>query len=193
VAAQDAAAPEADPTAVIAQELQRGKELLRAKAYPEAQAAFSAVLELDPTHRDALRLLTKAQKYVTAQRKREARQRARLRERAQDLAIRVAREKQRERADQAAAAERQVADAREQRLKFLYNRGLALYEQGAYQAALTALSPNRRELIIMRDIQGMSYQEISGTLGISLGTVKSRLVRARSAMQKQLKGTVNER
>jgi RNA polymerase sigma-70 factor (ECF subfamily) len=60
------------------------------------------------------------------------------------------------------------------------------------QAALATLLPKHKELIIMRDIQGMSYEEISRTLGISLGTVKSRLVRARSAMQEQLRGTVNE-
>ena len=62
----------------------------------------------------------------------------------------------------------------------------------AIQKALATLSPHHKELIIMRDIQGMGYEEISATLSISLGTVKSRLVRARSAMQKQLRGTVDE-
>ncbi len=59
--------------------------------------------------------------------------------------------------------------------------------------ALSTLPPRYKELIIMRDIQGISYNEISATLSISLGTVKSRIARARSAMQEKLRGTINER
>ena len=62
----------------------------------------------------------------------------------------------------------------------------------AVQSALTTLSGQHRELILLRDIQGMHYEEMSVTLDISLGTVKSRLVRARSAMQKQLRGILDE-
>ena len=57
--------------------------------------------------------------------------------------------------------------------------------------ALSTLPKKHRELIVLRDIQGCRYEEIGKILGISLGTVKSRLVRARSAMQEKLKGKIN--
>lgn len=47
------------------------------------------------------------------------------------------------------------------------------------KAAISSLSENHKMLIILRDIQGLSYLEISEITGISLGTVKSRLARAR--------------
>ncbi len=59
--------------------------------------------------------------------------------------------------------------------------------------ALKNLSQKHRELIIMRDIQSLSYEEISAISGITLGTIKSRLVRARSAMRQQLRGIIDER
>ncbi len=43
-----------------------------------------------------------------------------------------------------------------------------------------------KEVIILRDIQELSYEEISSTLGIPLGTVKSRVNRARQRLQKKL-------
>ena len=48
------------------------------------------------------------------------------------------------------------------------------------------LDGEQRELIIMRDMNGMSYAEIASTLGLNEGTVKSRLNRARSALKKIL-------
>ena len=143
--AEEAVAPSVDPGQVIEQQLARGKELLRNEAYPEAQAAFSAVLQIDPTHREALKLLTRTQSRLDDQRAREAREWKRLRDRAQDLAIRFAREKQQERARETVEAERQVAGAREQRLKFLYNRGVVLYQEGAYEAAIAAL----RQMVLL--------------------------------------------
>lgn len=56
------------------------------------------------------------------------------------------------------------------------------------KASLQALPLKFRELIILRDIQGLSYNEIESILGLSLGTVKSRLARARSAMAQKLGG-----
>jgi len=45
--------------------------------------------------------------------------------------------------------------------------------------SINELSPPHREVLVMREITGMSYGEISETLGINEGTVKSRLARAR--------------
>ncbi len=51
--------------------------------------------------------------------------------------------------------------------------------------AITALSEEDRAIIILRDIEGLSYDEIANTLGLSLGTVKSRLSRTRKKLQKK--------
>ena len=47
---------------------------------------------------------------------------------------------------------------------------------------LKVLNPNQRAAIILREIQGLSYQEISQALKINLNTVRSRLKRAREAL-----------
>lgn len=57
--------------------------------------------------------------------------------------------------------------------------------QATVQMAIQALDEEHRVVIILRDIQGHSYQEIADYLGLSLGTVKSRLNRARAALQKK--------
>ncbi len=47
-----------------------------------------------------------------------------------------------------------------------------------------------REVIILRDLQDLSYEEISQILKVPLGTVKSRVNRGRNLIQKQLKGRI---
>jgi RNA polymerase sigma-70 factor (ECF subfamily) len=54
------------------------------------------------------------------------------------------------------------------------------------QAAITRLSPKMRGITVLRYMQGLSYEEISLSLGISLGTVKSRLARAHQALDREL-------
>ena len=54
------------------------------------------------------------------------------------------------------------------------------------QEGLEALSPELKEAIILRDLEGMAYQEISGLLGIPEGTVKSRINRARIELARLL-------
>jgi len=49
--------------------------------------------------------------------------------------------------------------------------------------AINALDEEYRVVVVMRDIQGYSYNEIAEALGINLGTVKSRLNRARGALK----------
>jgi len=57
----------------------------------------------------------------------------------------------------------------------------------AIQEAIAALEEDQRALIVLRDIQGVSYQEISKITGLPEGTVKSRLHRARMALKDRLK------
>jgi len=56
----------------------------------------------------------------------------------------------------------------------------------AIQEALVKLSSDHRSIIVLRDIEGFSYTEIADVLGISLGTVKSRLARGREELKKSL-------
>ena len=52
---------------------------------------------------------------------------------------------------------------------------------------LAALPDDARQLIVMRDMQGMAYEEIAGVLELPLGTVKSRINRAREKLSTILK------
>ncbi|MBW2733993.1 MAG: sigma-70 family RNA polymerase sigma factor [Deltaproteobacteria bacterium] len=58
--------------------------------------------------------------------------------------------------------------------------------QQAIQAAIAALESDHREVLVLRDIQGVSYEEIGSITGLPPGTVKSRLHRARMALKEQL-------
>ncbi len=59
--------------------------------------------------------------------------------------------------------------------------------QDQVQIAIKSLSSEHREVILLRDIQGCSYEEIASSLGCNLGTVKSRLSRARLELKDKLK------
>jgi len=52
--------------------------------------------------------------------------------------------------------------------------------------ALEALPPGFREIVILRELEGMSYKEIADIASIPVGTVMSRLARARARLQKLL-------
>ncbi len=60
------------------------------------------------------------------------------------------------------------------------------------QKALMKIKPVYRQMVILRDIQGLSYEEISEITNVSLGTVKSRINRGRNQLQKLLKNIYNE-
>ena len=52
--------------------------------------------------------------------------------------------------------------------------------------SIAALDHDMRMAIVLRDVNGLSYEEIAGVLRVPLGTVKSRIARARSAVQERL-------
>ena len=54
-------------------------------------------------------------------------------------------------------------------------------------AALADMSEEHRQVLVLRELQGLSYDEISRVLNVPRGTVESRLFRARKAMQDRLK------
>jgi RNA polymerase sigma-70 factor, ECF subfamily len=56
------------------------------------------------------------------------------------------------------------------------------------EAALAQVNPKFRAALVLREIEGLSYEEIGEILEISLGTVKSRILRGRDALKKQLVG-----
>lgn len=56
------------------------------------------------------------------------------------------------------------------------------------QSLIDQLTPEYKTVIIMREIQDMSYEEIAAELNCSLGTVKSRLSRARKALRDKIEG-----
>lgn len=55
--------------------------------------------------------------------------------------------------------------------------------QAAVQRAINRLPDEYRVVIILRDLHGLTYQEIAAALGTTLGTIKSRLHRARQALR----------
>ena len=56
----------------------------------------------------------------------------------------------------------------------------------ALQAGLQKLSPELREAVILRDLQGLSYQEMAERLALPEGTVKSRINRGREELARLL-------
>jgi RNA polymerase sigma-70 factor (ECF subfamily) len=58
----------------------------------------------------------------------------------------------------------------------------------ALRQALMELPENFREVVILRDIEGFTYEEIAATLDANVGTVKSRIARGREELRKRLSG-----
>jgi RNA polymerase sigma-70 factor (ECF subfamily) len=67
---------------------------------------------------------------------------------------------------------------------------LAREREQALHAALRSLSRPYREVIVLRDIEGLSYEEVASTLDLNVGTVKSRLNRGRTELRRRLEGSL---
>jgi len=58
------------------------------------------------------------------------------------------------------------------------------------QKAIDSLADDHRLVVILRDIEGLSYEEVAEATGYNIGTVKSKLARARYRLQKKLEGMI---
>jgi RNA polymerase sigma-70 factor, ECF subfamily len=67
---------------------------------------------------------------------------------------------------------------------------LAHERENQLREALCGLRRSYREAVILRDVEGFSYDEIAQTLQISIGTVKSRISRGRLELRRQLEGSL---
>jgi RNA polymerase sigma-70 factor (ECF subfamily) len=64
---------------------------------------------------------------------------------------------------------------------------IAVEDGAGLRQAIAALPPPLLEILVMRDVNGLSYREIAEAAGLPMGTVMSRLARARGALAKRLK------
>jgi RNA polymerase sigma-70 factor, ECF subfamily len=65
--------------------------------------------------------------------------------------------------------------------------------RGFLRRCIDALTPEFREVLVLRDMQELTYDEVAGALKLREGTVKSRLFRARDAVKECLKKAVGNR
>ncbi len=77
---------------------------------------------------------------------------------------------------------RAVADSAQSPFDYAFDRE----KQVLIENALARINPLFREVVVLRDIEDLSYEEIADVLQISLGTVKSRILRGRDALKQEL-------
>jgi RNA polymerase sigma-70 factor (ECF subfamily) len=77
---------------------------------------------------------------------------------------------------------RAVADSAQSPFDYAFDRE----KQVLIENALARINPLFREVVVLRDIEDLSYEEIADVLQISLGTVKSRILRGREALKEEL-------
>jgi RNA polymerase sigma-70 factor (ECF subfamily) len=65
---------------------------------------------------------------------------------------------------------------------------VAADERRRVARGLALLPPSFREAVVLRDLQGLSYQEIAEVLGVRVGTVRSRIARGREQLRNHLEG-----
>lgn len=59
--------------------------------------------------------------------------------------------------------------------------------------ALSSLAPSYRAVVVLREMEGMSYEEIARVIGVPEGTVKSRLMRGREMLRSKLAGLLSSK
>jgi RNA polymerase sigma-70 factor (ECF subfamily) len=88
------------------------------------------------------------------------------------------------------AAERELADAQPSAMRPHIAGPEAMLEglqlERAVQDGIAALEPDHREVLVLRDVENLSYDEIAAITGVAEGTVKSRLHRARLALKEHM-------
>lgn len=67
-----------------------------------------------------------------------------------------------------------------------YEQALGAETRTLIEEALSKINAVFREAVVLRDIEDLSYEEIAEILNVSLGTVKSRILRGREALRRQL-------
>ncbi len=65
-------------------------------------------------------------------------------------------------------------------------------DRESVRQAVAALPVELREVVVLRELEGFSYKEIAAIAEIPMGTVMSRLARARERLQLQLGGSTNK-
>jgi RNA polymerase sigma-70 factor (ECF subfamily) len=86
------------------------------------------------------------------------------------------------------AARRGKQSTSAERVEILAGSGEHLDHTLALEQALSELQPESRELLMLRHLDGLTYEELSSRLGIPVGTVMSRLFYARKQLQASLGG-----
>jgi len=89
-------------------------------------------------------------------------------------------------ADEAEQGAREIADSTQDTAGALLQREL----HGQIQAALASLSPEHRMVVTLHHLQGVTVEEIAKIMSCSVGTVKSRLARAREALKRRLQSYI---
>jgi RNA polymerase sigma-70 factor (ECF subfamily) len=74
-----------------------------------------------------------------------------------------------------------------------FDQAFGCEQQLMVEAALEKINPIFREAVVLRDISDLSYEEIAEILGVSLGTVKSRILRGREALREELAGSLKHK
>jgi RNA polymerase sigma-70 factor (ECF subfamily) len=67
-----------------------------------------------------------------------------------------------------------------------FERAFDREKHALIEDALTRINPSFREAVVLRDLEDLSYEEIAEILQISIGTVKSRIMRGRESLRAQL-------
>ncbi len=80
-----------------------------------------------------------------------------------------------------------IPDAGRSPFDFVFDRE----KQSLIESALGRINPAFRESVVLRDIADLSYEEIAEVLQLSLGTVKSRILRGREALRQELEGRLD--